>query len=70
MTGKGLGGSSNVNGMVYMRGSPIDFNEWAKITNDSDWSYANVLKAFKKIENYHGFFEPRGCSTDMSLDCF
>ena len=51
-TGKGLGGSSNVNAMFYSRGSPNDYNAWAAIANDSAWSYENVLKAFKRVEKY------------------
>jgi choline dehydrogenase len=55
--GKGLGGSS-VNGMIYMRGSPKDYDEWGRITGDSIWSSESVLKTFKKSEDYHGYFQP------------
>ncbi|OXA42327.1 glucose dehydrogenase [FAD, quinone]-like [Folsomia candida] len=50
--GKSLGGSSNINGMVFLRGNPNDFNEWATITGDSGWSFENVLPYFKKLEHY------------------
>ena len=59
-TGKGLGGSSVISSMMYLRGSANDFNEWAKITNDSVWSYSSVLEVFKKSENYHGFCNQNG----------
>ena len=49
--GKGLGGSSNLNFMIYSRGHPEDYNNWANITNDSRWGYENVLKYFKKSED-------------------
>ncbi|CAG7715052.1 unnamed protein product [Allacma fusca] len=54
--GKGLGGSSLLNFNMYMRGSPLDFEEWANMTGDDSWRYENVLKFFKKIENYQGYF--------------
>ncbi|OXA63994.1 Oxygen-dependent choline dehydrogenase [Folsomia candida] len=58
--GKILGGSSSLNFMVYMRGNPNDFNNWAKLTGDASWSYANVLPYFKKSENYTGnYLDPK-----------
>ncbi len=55
--GKGLGGSSNINGMMYIRGNPKDFNRWASLTGDPAWSWDNVLPYFKKSEDYHGNYE-------------
>ncbi|ODM92716.1 Alcohol dehydrogenase [acceptor], partial [Orchesella cincta] len=55
--GKGLGGSSATNFMIYMRGNPRDFDEWENITGDSRWGYKNVEKYFKKMEDYHGRYE-------------
>lgn len=52
--GKGLGGCSNLNFMIYMRGHPQDFNTWANITGDKRWAYNNVLNYFKKSEDYFG----------------
>ena len=48
--GKGLGGSSTVNGMIYIRGNPMDFDNWAKLPGLEQWSYAHVLPYFKRIE--------------------
>ena len=51
--GKVLGGSSSINGMVYMRGDPSDFDRWAQLGNRG-WSYADVLPYFKRAEGYEG----------------
>jgi len=48
--GRGLGGSSAINGMVYFRGHPLDFNDWASAGN-SGWSFQEVLPYFKRSEN-------------------
>ncbi|XP_023022199.2 glucose dehydrogenase [FAD, quinone] [Leptinotarsa decemlineata] len=50
--GKGMGGSSLINGVIYQRGDPQIFDNWAEILNDSSWSYENVLELFKKSENF------------------
>ena len=47
--GKGLGGSSSINGMIYVRGHPQDFDNWS-IQGASSWSFADVLPYFKKME--------------------
>lgn len=49
--GKVLGGSSSVNGMVYVRGVPSRFDEWAS-NNCPGWSFKEVLPYFKRMENY------------------
>ncbi len=51
--GKVIGGSSSVNGMVYVRGHPRDFDHWADQGADG-WAYADVLPYFKRMENWHG----------------
>ncbi len=51
--GRMVGGSSSVNGMVYMRGHPSDYDHWAALGN-SGWSYADVLAVFRRQEHYHG----------------
>ncbi|MBF8269934.1 MAG: putative oxidoreductase [Gammaproteobacteria bacterium] len=53
--GRGLGGSSAINGMVYFRGHPLDFDDWTAL-GARGWSYADVLPYFKRSENnltYH-----------------
>ena len=58
---KTLGGGSKVNGMVYMRGKPSDYNKWEEDTGDNNWNWDTLLKHFVKLENngrlqneYHG----------------
>ncbi|MDZ4137185.1 MAG: choline dehydrogenase, partial [Paracoccaceae bacterium] len=51
--GKVLGGSSSINGMVYVRGHARDFDHWAEAGADG-WSYADVLPYFKRMEHWHG----------------
>jgi choline dehydrogenase len=48
--GKVIGGTSVVNGMLYVRGSKEDFNEWHRLGNPG-WSYEDVLPFFKKSED-------------------
>ncbi len=50
--GKGLGGSTLINAMIYMRGQARDYDEWAALTGDSRWSWQAVLPSFKAVENY------------------
>ena len=50
--GRVLGGGSSVNGMLYVRGSPRDFDQWAHNGCDG-WSYQDVLPYFKKAEHMH-----------------
>ena len=51
--GKLLGGSSSINGMVFVRGQAQDFDTWAQMGNRG-WSYAEVLPFFKRMESYAG----------------
>ena len=51
--GKLLGGSSSINGMVFVRGRAQDFDTWAQMGNRG-WSYAEVLPLFKRMESYAG----------------
>ena len=50
--GKVLGGSSSINGMVYVRGHARDFDHWAE-TGARGWAYADVLPYFKRMEDWH-----------------
>ena len=61
--GKTLGGCSSINGMIYMRGQSRDYDEWARITGDDTWRWANVLPAFRQHEDHHG-----GASRHGALD--
>ena len=51
--GKMLGGSSSINGMVFVRGQPQDYDHWAQLGNRG-WSYTDVLPIFRKMESYDG----------------
>jgi choline dehydrogenase len=51
--GKVLGGSSSINGMVYVRGHARDFDAWAEAGADG-WGGADVLPYFKRMETWHG----------------
>lgn len=59
--GKLLGGSSSINGMIYIRGNAMDYQKWAKDPGLENWDYAHCLPYFKRAENrllggdqYHG----------------
>ncbi len=51
--GKVIGGSSSINGMVYVRGNPSDYDYWAA-NGAQNWSYAAMLPYFQKMETSHG----------------
>jgi choline dehydrogenase len=51
--GKVIGGSSSINGMVFVRGHAKDFDHWDE-QGATGWSYANVLPYFKRMETWHG----------------
>ena len=51
--GKMIGGCSSHNGMVFVRGNPLDFERWASY-DLPNWSYKNVLPYFKKLETWSG----------------
>lgn len=58
--GKVLGGTSNLNYMLYVRASPIDYDKWANITGDAEWKYDNLLPYFKRVLDYNGKFKDNG----------
>jgi choline dehydrogenase len=49
--GKVLGGSSSINGMIFQRGNPLDYERWAADAGMSSWDYAHCLPYFKRMEN-------------------
>ena len=55
--GRVLGGSSSINGMLYVRGNPADFDGWAQM-GCRGWSFADVLPFFRKAETYRQKGEP------------
>ncbi|MGC1549394.1 MAG: choline dehydrogenase [Rhodanobacter sp.] len=68
--GKGLGGSSLINGMCYIRGNAMDYNHWAKRPGLENWTYLDCLPYFKKAEtrdigpnDYHGGDGPVSVTT-------
>jgi choline dehydrogenase len=68
--GKGLGGSSLINGMCYIRGNALDYDGWAQTPGLEDWSYRDCLPYFRKSETrdiganaYHGGDGPVSVTT-------
>jgi choline dehydrogenase len=66
--GRGLGGSSSINGLIYVRGQPQDYDGWAALGN-AGWSWRDCLPYFRKLEHntrgadaYHGADGPLWCS--------
>jgi choline dehydrogenase len=79
--GKVLGGSSSINGMIFQRGNPMDYERWAADRGMSTWDYAHCLPYFKRMENclagadeYRGGDGPlvleRGPATNPLFDAF
>jgi choline dehydrogenase len=64
--GKTLGGSSSINGHIYNRGQPMDFDTWAQMGNRG-WGYADVLPYFKRMERRLGDADPAYRGRDGSL---
>jgi choline dehydrogenase len=48
--GKVLGGSSSINGMIFQRGNPLDYERWAAEPGLAEWDYAHCLPYFKRLE--------------------
>ena len=78
--GRTLGGSSSINGMLYVRGQPLDYDTWGQLGNRG-WSYSQILPYFKKSENFErGGDDSRGkggplnvadmCDTHELCDAF
>jgi choline dehydrogenase len=67
--GKVLGGSSSINGMIYMRGQSQDYDAWADATGDYSWKWDAVLPYFKKMEDHHlGSNEFHGAGGEWRVD--
>jgi choline dehydrogenase len=67
--GKVLGGSSSINGMIFQRGNPMDYQKWAQRPGMADWDYANCLPYFKRMENcLAGGDEWRGDDGPLELE--
>ena len=62
--GKVLGGTTSINAMSFVRGSPEDFNDWAKL-GCHGWDYNSVLPYFKKSEKFHN---PRDSSIPIDKE--
>lgn len=65
--GKVLGGSSSINGMIYIRGQREDYDHWAQLGNRG-WSYEDVLPYFRRSErNAHGASEYHGAEGPLTV---
>jgi len=67
--GKVLGGSSSINGMIYMRGQAGDYDQWAEMCGDPGWRWTEVLPLFKKSEDhYRGATEFHGAGGEWRVE--
>ncbi|MBC7378453.1 MAG: GMC family oxidoreductase N-terminal domain-containing protein [Burkholderiaceae bacterium] len=70
--GKTLGGCSSINGMIYMRGQARDYDQWARLTGDSNWTWDNALPYFKMHEDHYkganAFHGARGTAPELMSD--
>lgn len=67
--GKLLGGSSSINGMIFQRGNPMDYERWAADAGMAQWDYAHCLPYFKRMENcLAGGDEYRGTTGPLVLE--
>ncbi|WP_420995718.1 GMC family oxidoreductase [Cupriavidus sp. 30B13] len=64
--GKGLGGSTLINGMIFVRGQPGDYDAWAD-AGAAGWNYAQVEPYFRRMETFAGAGEGRGRTGPMSV---
>lgn len=66
--GKGWGGSSSINGMIFVRGHPDDFARWAARPGLEEWDYPHCLPYFRKMETWLGGSSPlRGDSGPLKV---
>jgi choline dehydrogenase len=67
--GKVLGGSSSINGMIFQRGNPMDYDKWGAIAGLENWDWAHCLPYFKRMENcLSGADEWRGGEGPLALE--
>ena len=67
--GKVLGGSSSINGMIFQRGNPSDYEKWAQLEGLENWDYAHCLPYFKRMETcLSGEDQYRGGSGPLKLE--
>jgi len=67
--GKVLGGSSSINGMIYMRGQKEDYERWAEASGDDSWRWEQVLPFFKKSEDhYRGASDVHGAGGEWRVE--
>jgi len=67
--GKVLGGSSSINGMIYMRGQPLDYERWAEEAGDDSWRWERVLPLFKRSEDHYlGASEHHGAGGEWRVE--
>src|SRR4051794_835496 len=67
--GKGLGGSTNMNAMLYVRGRPLDFDQWERDHGASGWGWSDVLPYFLKAEdNQRGQSEFHGSGGPVRIE--
>ncbi len=64
--GKGMGGSSSINGMCYVRGNPMDYELW-EAKGATGWHWANVLPYFQKMEQVQGGGPYRGAAGPLRV---
>jgi choline dehydrogenase len=65
--GKGLGGSSSINGMCWVRGNPMDYELWEALGADG-WRWSNVLPYFQRLENVEGGGPLRGTTGPVHVN--
>lgn len=66
--GKMLGGSSSINGMVYMRGHPADYDEWEREHGATGWGWQTMAECFRRIEDHAlGADELRGAGGPLKV---
>jgi choline dehydrogenase len=65
--GKVIGGSSSINGMIYMRGQAADYDHWRQLGNDG-WSWSDVLPHFRRSERRDGIDEHHGTGGEWRVE--